>query len=195
MASTGVFIFNSILFGIALAMDAFSISIACGLHDPEMSAAEAVKAPAVFGFFQILMPLAGWFCVRKLVSVFTVLQKYLPWISFVVLLLIGIGMIKEGLSSGPDPEEKKPGGPGSLFIQGIATSLDALSVGFTISGFRFRQALAESLIIGIVTFAICLGGISIGKKAGTRLGRRAPVLGGIILIAIGAEILIKGLVS
>lgn len=189
MTTAGIFIFNSILFGIALAMDAFSVSIAYGLKDPQRKLPGALKAPVVFAFFQIIMPLAGWFCVRRLVTVFTVLQKFLPWIAFAVLIWLGIGMIREGLSS----EKEESGGSGNLFIQGIATSLDALSVGFTIAEYTVLEALAECCIIGVVTFAICAGGIFIGQKAGEKLGQKAPILGGAILIAIGIEILLKGI--
>ena len=81
---------------------------------------------------------------------------------------------------------------GTLFIMGIATSIDALSVGFAISHYNIKEALLGSLIIGIVTLIICLAGIQIGKKVGTKLAGKASILGGIILLAIGIEIFIKG---
>lgn len=190
MLSVGAFITNSILFGVALAMDAFSVSIAYGLREKRFRLPESLKPPVVFAAFQILMPLAGWFCVRELVTFFTVLQKFLPWIAFGILLWLGIGMICEGLAAKEDEENVSSG---NLFIQGIATSLDALSVGFTIAEYRAREALAECCIIGVVTFVICVGGVYIGKKAGVKLGQKAPILGGTILIAIGIEILIKGI--
>ena len=81
---------------------------------------------------------------------------------------------------------------GALLMQGIATSIDALSVGFTISEYGWLMALAASLIIAVVTFFICMAGLRIGKKFGTQLSGKANILGGIILICIGLEIFISG---
>ena len=88
-------------------------------------------------------------------------------------------------------EEGSAVSPGALFVQGIATSIDALSVGFTIAEYNWIMALAASLIIAIVTFFICIGGLIIGKKFGTKLSNKAQILGGIILIAIGIEIFVS----
>ena len=82
-----------------------------------------------------------------------------------------------------------------LILQGIATSIDALSVGFAIADYNFLMALASSVIIAVVTFVICIGGLIIGKKAGTVLRRKAGLLGGFILIGIGIEIFIRGMLS
>ena len=93
----------------------------------------------------------------------------------------------------PQLTSKATLGLGTLLVQGIATAIDALSVGFTIADYNFLPALVECLIIGIVTFVICLGGLSIGKKVGDRLSGKAGILGGVILIAIGLEIFISHL--
>lgn len=190
-----VFLFNSILFGIGLAMDAFSVSMANGLNEPDMKKSRMCLIAGTFCIYQIAMPLIGWLCVHTVASLFTSFQKFIPWIALILLLYIGGKMLIEGIRC-RDSEAGKPAvGFGELMIQGIATSIDALSVGFTISGYTFSFALIESLIIGIVTFFICIGGLIIGKKFGTRLANKASILGGVILIAIGIEIFVKGLIS
>ncbi len=100
-------------------------------------------------------------------------------------------MLKEGFDQNAEEEEKKVG-KGALLVQGIATSIDALSVGFTISEYGLTMALVASLIIAIVTFVICWFGLEIGKKFGTKLSNKASILGGVILILIGIEIFVKG---
>lgn len=190
-----VFLFNSILFGIGLAMDAFSVSMANGLNEPDMKKSRMCLIAGTFCIYQIAMPLIGWLCVHTVASLFTSFQKFIPWIALILLLYIGGKMLIEGIRC-RDSEAGKPAvGFGELMIQGIATSIDALSVGFTISGYTFSFALIESLIIGIVTFFICIGGLIIGKKFGTKLANKASILGGVILIAIGIEIFVKGLIS
>lgn len=190
-----VFLFNSILFGIGLAMDAFSVSMANGLNEPDMKKSRMCLIAGTFCIYQIAMPLIGWLCVHTVASLFTSFQKFIPWIALILLLYIGGKMLIEGIRC-RDSEAGKPAvGFGELMIQGIATSIDALSVGFTISDYTFSFALIESLIIGIVTFFICIGGLIIGKKFGTKLANKASILGGVILIAIGIEIFVKGLIS
>ena len=187
-----VFFLNSVLFGIGLAMDAFSVSMANGLHEPKMNGARMSMIAGTFGLYQIAMPLIGWFCVHEIAETFTAFQKYIPWIALVLLLYIGGKMIVEGIKSRNDESEAPATGFGELMIQGIATSIDALSVGFTIAELPFGDALVEALIIGVVTFAICIGGLLIGKKFGDRLAWKASILGGVILIGIGLEIFITG---
>ena len=182
-----LFFLNSILFGLGLAMDAFSVSLANGLNEPQMKRSRMCVIAGTFGGFQIAMPLIGWFCVHTIAAAFEAFRKYIPWIALILLLYIGGKMLIEGIKGG-DEEEKSAVGMGQLIIQGVATSIDALSVGFTISEYTAPFAVIESLIIGIVTFAICIAGLIIGKKAGTKLKNKASVLGGIILIAIGIEI-------
>ena len=183
------FILNSVLLGIGLAMDAFSVSVANGLHDPEMKKNRMCLIAGTFGFFQFLMPMIGWVCVHSIAEKFQAFQKYIPWIALALLVWIGVKMILEGLH-GRDEKGSLKGS--ALFVQGIATSIDALSVGFTIAEYTLVFALTESLIIGIVTFGICMAGVRLGGKIGTKLSGKAPVLGGIILILIGLEIFITG---
>ena len=195
MALGFAFFLNSILFGVGLAMDAFSVSVANAIADPAMRARERLRIAGCFALFQILMPLLGWLCVRTIAESFTAFQKFIPWIALGLLLYIGGKMLLEGLRGGGEGEETagKTLGHGTLLLQGVATSIDALSVGFTIEEYPFPAALTEALIIGAVTLAICLGGLFLGRKIGEKLSRIAPILGGVILIGIGVEIFLTGI--
>ena len=186
------FILNSVLFGIGLAMDAFSVSLANGLNEPGMRRRRRCAIAGTFCAYQIAMPLIGWFCVHTIAEKFAAFEKFIPWIALILLLFIGGKMLIEGITSKDNEEDKPAVGFMGLMLQGIATSIDALSVGFTISGYSFPEALTESLIIGVVTFAICIAGLFIGRKFGTKLSGKAGILGGLILIGIGIEIFVKG---
>lgn len=187
-----VFFFNSILLGVGLAMDAFSVSLANGLNEPGMSRARACAIAGTFAGFQFLMPMLGWVCVHTLVEKFAAFQRFVPWIALGLLLWIGGSMLREGIRGG-DEAETSGVGVGALLLQGVATSIDALSVGFTIAAYDSAAAFICSLIIAGVTFGICMGGLRIGRTVGTRLSGKASILGGVILILIGLEIFIKGI--
>ena len=188
-----LFFLNSILFGVGLAMDAFSVSVANGIADPRMKRKKALLIAGCFGAFQTAMPLLGWLFVHTISRLFSAFHRWIPWIALLLLLYIGGKMLYEGIR-GDAPEEEDPSlGLAALLIQGVATSIDALSVGFTIADYHFIMALTESLIIGIVTFLICLAGLFLGKKIGTKLAGRAQLAGGVILIAIGIEIFLTGI--
>ena len=188
-----LFFANSILFGIGLAMDAFSVSLANGLNEPKMSIRKMNIIAGTFGIFQTLMPLIGWLCVHTIVNIFTSFQKFISWIALLLLLYIGGKMLADGIKNRDGNVEAPAVGIGALMVQAVATSIDALSVGFTITDYNFPMALVASLIIGLVTYGICLAGLKIGKTAGTRLAGKASILGGIILIIIGIEIFLKGI--
>ena len=185
------FFFNSILLGVGLAMDAFSVSMANGLNEPAMKKNRMSMIAGVFAFFQFLMPMIGWICVHTIVQYFQMFEKFIPWIALFLLLYIGGSMLIEGIK-GDEEEELKGVGFKALLIQGIATSIDALSVGFTIADYGFMMAFVCSVIIAVVTFFICMGGLQIGKTVGTKLSNKAAILGGVILIFIGIEIFVTG---
>ena len=186
-----MFFVNSVLFGIGLAMDAFSVSMANGLHEPKMPKRRMCLIAGTFGVYQILMPLVGWLCVHTIEETFASFQRFTPWIALLLLLYIGGKMVLEGVRNKEEDETPAVGFAG-LMVQGIATSIDALSVGFTIAEYDGVSAVVEAVIIGAVTFGICIGGLKIGKKFGTKLAGKASILGGVILIAIGVEIFVKG---
>ena len=185
------FFFNSILLGVGLAMDAFSVSMANGLNEPTMKKNRMSMIAGVFAFFQFLMPMIGWICVHTIVQYFQMFEKFIPWIALFLLFYIGGSMFVEGIKGGEE-EELKGVGFKALMIQGVATSIDALSVGFTIADYGFLMAFVCSVIIAAVTFFICMGGLQIGKTVGTKLSNKASILGGVILIFIGIEIFVTG---
>ena len=187
-------IVNSVLLGVGLAMDAFTVSLANGLNEPDMPMRRHHGIAGMFAGFQALMPLLGWLCVRTVVSYFNAFARCIPWIALLLLSYIGIKMLIEGLRArhGSADEPQKRPTVKALLVQGVATSIDALSVGFTIEQYPFAAALTESLIIGAVTLAICLAGLLLGRTIGRKLDRIAPILGGLILIGIGVEIFLTG---
>ncbi len=189
-----LFFFNSVLLGLGLAMDAFSVSLANGLNEPDMGCRKMCGVAGVFAFFQAVMPIIGWICVHTIVQYFNAFRKLIPWIALVLLLFIGGKMLIDGMKNNGGETEKPKTDLTSLLLQGIATSIDALSVGFAIVAYGFVMAVVCALIIAAVTFAVCMGGLMIGKKFGTKFSNRATILGGIILIVIGFEIFINGIV-
>ena len=196
MIFNATFFVNSILLGVGLAMDAFSVSLANGLNEPKMKAGRMSLIAGVFGVFQAAMPMIGWICVHTIVQYFSSFEKLIPWIALILLLYIGGKMLIEGIKGGDEADEGvKNLSFGALMIQGVATSIDALSVGFTIADYNFLMALICALIIAVVTFAICIFGLIIGKKVGIKLAGKANILGGVILIGIGIEIFVTGLMG
>lgn len=186
------FIITSILLGAGLAMDAFSVSLANGLNEPNMKHRRMFFIAGTFAFFQFLMPMIGWICVHTIAQHFVAFEKFIPWIALILLCFIGGKMLIEGIKNKDEEQESCAVCASALFVQGIATSIDALSVGFTIAEYNIVNALISCLIIGIVTFIICTAGLFLGKKFGTRLAGKASILGGAILIIIGIEIFITG---
>ena len=186
------FVLTAMLLGVALAMDAFSVSLAGGLNEPKMKRERMCLIAGIFAVFQAVMPLLGWVCVHTIVTVFKSFEKLIPWIALILLLFLGGKMVFEGLRR-KDDEELPAASAKLLFVQGIATSIDALSVGFTVfEEYDLLAAVVAALIIAAVTFAICIAGLFIGRKLGTAIGGKATILGGIILIVIGLRIFTKG---
>ena len=186
-------ILNSIFLGFGLALDAFSVSVADAMANPGMKKRRKFSIALTFAIFQMLMPLSGWFCVRTIADKFSLFQKAIPYIAFILLAYIGLKMVIE---SRKGEEEKDEGAAvltfATLMVQGIATSIDALSVGFAIADYSSLEALTSTLIIGATTFIICIFGLEVGKKVGKAFSDKATLFGGCILIIIGLEIFIKG---
>ena len=184
-------IITSTILGAGLAMDAFSVSLANGLAETKMKFARVSGIAGTFALFQFLMPLIGWGLVHTAVNRLMWLNDFVPWIALILLSLIGLKMIRDGVIeavSGQEGMEGETLGAGMLLVQGVATSIDALSVGFAISDHSAAEALLSSAIIGVITFGLCVAGVMIGKKAGAKMAWVAPVTGGILLIIIGLRI-------
>lgn len=190
-----LFFFNSVLLGVGLAMDAFSVSLANGLHEPKMKKFRMNGIAGTYAFFQFLMPMIGWICVHTILQYFKIFEYFIPWITLGLLGWIGGKIIYEYFKGGEEEDEVKILSFWTLIVQGIATSIDALSVGFTISEYNVLMAFVSSLIIAIVTYVICMGGLVLGKKFGTRFASKAGLIGGLILVGIGFEIFISNIIS
>ena len=187
-----MFFVNSALLGVGLAMDAFSVSLANGLNEPKMKKGRMSLIAGVFAGFQAFMPFIGWVCVHTVLQYFQVFEKFIPWIALILLCYIGGNMLKDGIQNKEEEVETAEVGFKALIVQGIATSIDALSVGFTIAEYGLLMAVVAALIIGVLTFFICFFGLALGKKFGTVFSNKATIMGGIILIIIGLEIFITG---
>jgi len=185
-----LFFLQSAMLGFAFAMDAFSVSLANGLHEPKMRIPKRCGIAGVFSFFQFLMPFLGWCCV-SFAAKLTLFERFIPWIALALLGFIGGKMLYEGIRNKDTDENQPTVGFLSLLVQGIATSIDAFSGGFDMLGYDFWHALVACAVIAVVTFAICLAGVVIGAKVGTKLSGKAGILGGAILIFFGLKIFIS----
>ena len=191
-----LFFAQSALLGLGLAMDAFSVSLANGLHEPNMKKGKTCLIAGTFGLFQFAMPMIGWVLVHTVVEQFKAFEKAIPYIALILLCFIGGKMIYDGIKSGAedDPKEIKTGVLG-LLVQGVATSIDALSVGFTIGEYDVFMALTASAVVAAVTFGVCVAGVITGKKFGLKFKEKATIAGGIILVVIGIEIFVRGILG
>lgn len=179
--------------GVGLAMDACAVSMANGLNEPQMKFGKAALCAVVFALFQAAMPTLGWLCAHTLLSKFAVIDKFVPIVALILLAVIGVKMIVDGAKS--NTEQDSPAKSltfGALILQAVATSIDALSVGFARADYNLAEILLCVGIVAAVTFAITLAAVYVGKKFGTKLGNKAQILGGCILVAIGLEIFITG---
>ena len=177
-----------VLIAIGLAMDAFAVSICKGLSMKKMSWKKALIVALYFGLFQGLMPVIGFLLGTSFESLVTKIDH---WIAFGLLMIIGINMLKEAFGNESencnDNVDFK-----TMVVLAIATSIDALAVGITFAFLKTNIILA-ALVIGIITFAICIIGVKIGNKFGDKYERKAETVGGLILIFIGIKILLEHL--
>lgn len=181
-------LFEIIVIGIGLAMDAFAVSVCKGLSMKKFIWKSAIIIALYFGIFQALMPVLGYF-LGSTFSAFV--QSVDHWIAFILLAIIGGNMIKE---SNDDEEEKRNDKVDfkTMILLAIATSIDALAVGVTFAFFEVNLLLSIS-IIGIITFILSILGVVIGNKFGDKFQNKAELTGGIILIIIGLKILLEHL--
>lgn len=184
-------IVTSLFLGIGLAMDACAVSMANGLNEPHMKFRKILLIGFMFGLFQGIMPLTGYLVGSAFL---TKIEWIIPWVALVLLGFIGGKMLVEGIHH-KDEEQSEPKSLTFkvLFVQTIATSIDALSVGFSIADYQWLEALVCVAIVAVITFGISVGAVFLGKKFGTKLGNKAEILGGVILIAIGIEIFVSGI--
>ena len=177
-----------LLIAVGLAMDAFAVSICKGLAIKDPNLRTMVIIGLWFGGFQAFMPVIGYLLGM---SMYDLISDYDHWIAFGLLALIGLNMIFSPFSK--DEEEQDADiGYATMLVLAIATSIDALAVGISLAMDSTNLAVAVA-VIGIVTMALSMIGVKIGAKVGERFGRRAEILGGMILVAIGLKILIEHL--
>ena len=183
--------------GFSLAMDAFSVSLANGLHEPRMKLPRVALIAGTFAIFQGLMPLIGWISVTTVEHYFNAISVIVPWIAFGLLGFIGGKMIYDGIKC-KDCDDCECGKLtlGMLMVQGIATSIDAMSGGVTMAAnemidYQLPDVLVSVAIIAALTLVICTAGIYIGKAFGTKLANKASIFGGAILVIIGIFILVS----
>lgn len=186
-------IFSSVLLGVGLAMDAFSVSLANGLNEPKMKLKKVFLISGLFAFFQALMPLIGWIAISGFLELFNKFKPFIPWISFILLCFIGGKMLFDSFKKDSDGEEEiQKLTLGALFVQAIATSIDALTAGFNFAkDYNLNQwlyVILSVVIIMLLTFGICFFGVKLGQKVGTKFSSKAGILGGSVLIFLGLKI-------
>jgi len=176
-----------LMIAVGLSMDAFAVSICKGLNAGKHFIKTGMTAGLYFGGFQALMPVLGYVCGEAIRQYITMASKY---VALILLCLIGFNMIRESLTDGP---EKANGSlsPAIMLPAAIATSIDAFAVGITLAALDVN-ILTSAMLIGSVTFLIAFAGVLIGLCFGSRLEKRADILGGLILILIGLRIFITG---
>ena len=190
MLSTFIFYLESMALGVGLSMDACAVSMANGLNEPQMKKHKLFLIAFMFGLFQGVMPLLGYLLGNVFLQY---IEKFIPWIALGILSFLGIKMIIEGTKKNKEEKVKKLTFQ-TILIQAIATSIDALGVGITFADYKILEAVVAVLIIGVITFSICVIAVLLGKRFGDKLGNKAIILGGIILVAIGLEIFITGII-
>lgn len=177
------------LIAAGLSMDAFAVSVCKGLSVGKAKAGHCLTAGVYFGGFQALMPLIGYLLGEGLESFITRIDH---WIAFVLLGLIGLGMIRESRQSAPQEELDASFSHRTMLPLAVATSIDALAVGVTFAFLQVSILPAVSLI-GVVTFLFSAAGVKVGSVFGGRYKSRAELLGGVVLVLMGTKILLEHL--
>ncbi len=183
-------LYEIIIISVALAMDAFTIAVACGLCMSKVTGRQTFRLALSFGLFQGVMPLLGW---GAGLTVKSMVEVYAPWISFVLLAFVGGKMMYESFQKDDSCEvDKDPTVGFSLIFLSVATSLDALAVGLSFSILDYPIVM-PSILIGITAFVLTAIGIQIGRKfsAASRYSHIAELVGGIVLIMIGLKLLLQ----
>lgn len=175
-----------LLLGLALAMDAFAVSLSKGVSLRKITFKTAFIIALTFGLFQGLMPVLGFLLGERFEGL---MSQFNHWIAFILLALIGLKMLKEAFSEEEDEELESRLDPKELILLGIATSIDAMAVGVSLAFLKVDLA-TSAFIIFLVTFLLCFIGVNVGNLAGTKYQKKAEILGGIVLILIGLKTLL-----
>lgn len=175
--------------GASLAMDAFSVSICIGLCHDRISAKNVLTVGGAFGLFQFFMPLLGGVIAGGLSGFFS---TWTPWIAAALIVWVAVHMIREAAGGGEEDCSSMTITLRSMTVLSFATSLDALAVGFSIES-TGGSALSLAVLAGIITFALSATGTLVGKKLGSRFGRKAEYAGGGVLLVIAARIILQAI--
>jgi putative Mn2+ efflux pump MntP len=175
------------LLAVGLGVDAFSVAIGIGASNNKKSWAPVLRLSLAFGLFQFVMPLIGWLAGSTVVDR---IQSFDHWIAFALLVLVGGKMIWEGFEKESDEQKTDQTRGWPLFLLSIATSIDALAVGFSFSLLK-TALLFPAAIIGVVCFMMTAVGMMFGKGLARIFGKKVEIMGGLVLIAIGMKILIE----
>jgi len=181
--------FIIISIALALAVDAFAVAVACAAYSGKLTARQKFRLSFHFGLFQFLMPLLGWIAGSNLVKL---IADYDHWLAFAILNLIGVKMMIDARHVQLAPLSRDFTRGFSLVSLSIATSIDALAVGFSI-GIMKTEILFPAIIIGLVAAIMTLIGIKIGVFLSARFGQKISMIGGLILIFIGIRIVLEHL--
>lgn len=182
-------VLSLVLLSLSLAMDAFSVSLCKGLKLKKPLAKKAAVIGLFFGVFQAAMPVLGWLLGRGIIQY---VEKFDHFIAFGILLIIGVKMIIDAVKGEPDKTSDKLDIK-ELVILAVATSIDALAVGFTFAMEGGLNIYLSAAVIGGITFAVCFGGVFLGSVFGNRFGKPASIAGGCVLILIGLKIMLEGI--
>jgi putative Mn2+ efflux pump MntP len=174
---------------LALAMDAFAVALGTGTVLSRLTGRHLFRLGFHFGLFQALMPVLGWLAGLTIVQW---VEAWDHWIAFTLLAFIGGRMIYEACSEGEKPDDRDPTRGLNLVMLSVATSIDALAVGFSLSVIGV-SIWFPALIIGLVAGALTIIGMLVGKRVGDRWGAHVEIIGGLVLISIGTKILFEHL--
>jgi putative Mn2+ efflux pump MntP len=184
-------LFDILLLSVGLAMDACAVSAGAGATGRTRGGRGTFRLGFHFGLFQFLMPIVGWFAGRTIAGAIMAVDH---WVAFAILAFIGGRMVQSGLKAEPDEERSDPSKGWSLVMLSMATSIDALAVGFSLA--MIDVAIwTPAVLIGVVTAAMSVAGLNLGARLGARFGSRMEVVGGVILIFVGARIVFEHLTS
>lgn len=173
---------------VALAMDAFAVALAAGLTLPRVTGRHLFRFGFHFGLFQAMMPVIGWLAG---VGLRTYLEIFSHWLAFTLLFLVGAKMCRDALKRDDDEQDRKDPTRGlSLVLLSIATSIDALAIGFSLAVLGVNIWI-PALVIGVTAAFFTLAGMMLGQRLGDLWSSKVELTGGLLLIAIGTKILLE----
>ena len=187
-----MFIITVVLLGVGLSMDAFSTSVVNVVSFPESKGTKAVRCASMYMLFQFVFFMLGWAIIHAVATRFKILYYFMPWLALLFLLRSAWSLIVDGvISLDEDKVQDAELDFKEVTIQGIMSSLDALSMGFVTAYFSFKAALVAGIIVGAITFFISIYGFCAGEKLGVRVTGKTAIIGGLILAAIGIKIVVE----